>query len=642
MRSELIEFFRFDDQNSGMLRRGDRFLRARGNEPVAEVRIPIGHAEFLRRLDHLRYSVEHDEGRRDEALAQLSRVVSEVLGPYRAEGGPAQIDLVTNAAELSALPFELAADARGRPLFAASGPPLVLTRRVRTGAHGEGHIWWSKPRVLFAAASPPGAGRPVPLEEHRAALRDALKPWSEPLPVPGLADAVRDNRRVLTTIDRAGLSRIRAAALAAAAEGRPYTHLHVLAHGCDVGDRFEPAFGVALFDDDDRTAAAVTPEMLREVIQGIEPGPVVVTLAVCDGGNESNSVTGGGSLAHELHVSGVPVVLASQFPLTFAGSTTFTRSFYDLLLSGADVREALHEARTQLHSQGGETAHDWASLVAYVQLPEDYQDRLYEVAMQAEMASLRTAQLWSDRLVNEGITDPQAFDTVAGRLGSRIASLQRYVEGTVAPPAEAARLENLGILGSAQKRHAELAFHRARLGKTDRERWEAAARTGLAEARRWYLLGFTRNLSFHWHGVQALSLEAALTGRIERVGQWYAAREAAEADDDSWAPGSLAELLLLAPLAGRTRALDEAEEQLAELVARTRAQWPADDPFPVDSTIRQFGRYLRWWTTGHGYFPGYAGGDLTADAARLLERLRALSGPSGPAPTSPAGSPEHT
>ncbi|GAB2597394.1 hypothetical protein Aab01nite_72940 [Paractinoplanes abujensis] len=629
MRSELIEFFRFDDQNSGMLRRGDRFLRARGNEPVTEVRIPIGHGEFLRRLDHLRYAVEHDEGRRDESLHQLSRVVSEVLGPWPAETEPVQIDLVTNAAELSALPFELA----------VGGSPLVLTRRVRTGAHGERHIWWSKPRVLFAAASPAGAGTPVPLEEHRAALRDALKPWSEPLPVPGLADAVRDNRRMLTTIDRASLSRIRAAARAATAEGRPYTHLHVLAHGCDVGDKFEPAFGVALFDDDDRNMAAVTPDMLRAVIQEIEPGPVVVTLAVCDGGNESNSVTGGGSLAHALHVSGVPVVLASQFPLTFAGSTTFARSFYDPVLAGADVREALHETRTRLHGQGAETAHDWASLVAYVQLPEDYQDRLYEVAMQAEMASLRTAQLWSDRLVNEGITDPGAFDTVAGRLGSRIASLQGYVEGAVAAPAEAARLENLGILGSAQKRYAELAFQRARLGETGD--WAATARERLTEAREWYLQGFTRNLSHHWHGVQALSLEAALTGRIERVGQWYAAREAAAADDDAWAPGSLAELLLLAPFAGRTGALDEAEEQLAELVTRTRAQWPADDPFPVDSTIRQFGRYLRWWTAAHGYFPGPRG-DLTAEAARLLERLRALSAPSSRAPESPAGPTERT
>ncbi|MBM2618818.1 CHAT domain-containing protein [Actinoplanes sp. LDG1-06] len=641
MRSELIEFFRFDDQNSGMLRRGDRFLRARGNEPVTEVRIPIAHSDFLRRLDHLRYAVENDAGRRDDALDQLSRVVTEVLGDCAPEAEPVQIDLVTNAAELSALPFELAVDTGGRPVFAASDPPFVLTRRVRTGLHGERHLWWSKPRVLFAAASPAGAGRPVPLEAHRAALRDALKPWSEPLPVAGLADAVRDNRRMLTTIDRASLSRIRTAALAAAAEGRPYTHLHVLAHGCDVGDRFEPAFGVALFDDDDRSMAEVTPDMLREVIQSIEPSPVVVTLAVCDGGNESNSVTGGGSLAHALHVSGVPVVLASQFPLTFAGSHTFARGFYHPLLAGADVREALHATRTQLYREGADTAHDWASLVAYVQLPEDYQDRLYEVAMQAEMASLRTAQLWSDRLVNEGITDAGAYDTVAEQLGSRIASLKGYVEGTVAAPAVAARLENLGILGSAQKRFAELAFHRARLGETDRERWEAAARAELSEARRWYLQGFTRNLSHHWHGVQALSLEAALTGRIERVGQWYAAREAAEADDDAWAPGSLAELLLLAPFAGRTRALDEAEEQLAELVTRTRAQWPADDPFPVDSTIRQFGRYLRWWTAGHGYFPGF-GGDLTAEAARLLERLRALSGPSSRAPAFPAGPPERT
>ncbi|HET6482301.1 MAG TPA: CHAT domain-containing protein [Actinoplanes sp.] len=634
MRSELIEFFRFDEQNSGLLRVGDRFLRARGNEPVTEVRIPIRHSDFLRRLDHLRYAVETDAGRREEALRALSEVVTKVLGNCAAGDEPVQIDLVTNAAELSALPFELAVDDAGRPVFAAANPPLVLTRRVRTGAHGVRQVWWSTPRVLFACAAPAGAGRPVPLEEHRAALRDALKPWSEPLPVEGLDDALPDSRRVLTVIDRASLTKIRDAAVAAAAAGRPYTHLHLLAHGCDVGDQFEPAFGVALFADDDRTLAEVTPEMLRAVIQPIDPGPVVVTLAVCDGGNESNSVTGGGSLAHALHESGVPVVLASQFPLTFAGSKTFVRHFYGELLAGADVREALHRTRFRLHAEGADTMHDWASLVAYVQLPEDYQDRLYEVAMRAEWASLCTAQLWSDRLVNEGIDDPAAYDTVAAQLSSRIASLTRYVEGPVAAPAVAARLENLGVLGSAQKRYAELSFRRAALG--DDDRWSATAREALAEARRRYLQGFTHNLSQHWHGVQALSLEATLTGRIDRPGQWYAAREAAESDEDAWAPGSLAELHLLAPFAGLPRAVDEAEGQLAELVRRTREQWPGDDQFPVDSTIRQLGRYVRWWTRAHGYFPGEHG-DLTADAARLLERLRALSGPSSPAPGSPAG-----
>ncbi|MCY1142765.1 CHAT domain-containing protein [Actinoplanes sp. Pm04-4] len=627
MRSDLIEFFRFDDQDSGMLRRGDRFLRARGNEPVTEVEIPIQHRDFLRRLDQLRYQVQHDSDRRDEALRALAEVVTQVLGVCATPDEPTQIDLVTNAAELSALPFELAHDADDRPVFAVSEPPLVLTRRVRTGTHGTRHVWWSTPRVLFAAASLPGAGEPVPIEPHRAALRDALKPWSEPLPVEGMNDAVRDNRRVLTTLERASLGRIRSAALAAAAEGRPYTHLHVLAHGCDVGDQFEPAFGVALFADDGKSRAAVTPDELRAVIQSIEPGPVVVTLAVCDGGNESNSVTGGGSLAHELHRSGVPVVLASQFPLTFAGSTTFARQFYGDLLAGGDVRTALHKTRSRLHHEGADSKHDWASLVAYVQLPEDYQDRLYEVAMQAEMASLRTAQLWSDRLIREGITDEAAFETVAEQLRSRIASLTRYVEGPVAEPAEAARLENIGVLGSAQKRYAELSFHRG-----DPE----AARAALHEAHRWYRRGFTRSLSHHWHGVQSLSTEAVLTGGIERPGQWYAAVEAAESDDDDvYAPGSLAELCLLAPLAGLPPALEQAELRLAELVAGA-------GPIPVDSTRRQLTRYVRWWTRGHGYFPGYAGGDLAAGASRLLERLRALPAPSSPAPEFPEESPERT
>ncbi|WP_250000903.1 CHAT domain-containing protein [Actinoplanes sp. M2I2] len=623
MRSELIEFFRFGRNDTGMLRTDDRYLQARGNEPVREVHIPIDHGDFLAKIDNLRYAVEHDSDRRQESLDELAALVSEVLGPCAERGEPVQIDLVTNAAELSALPFELAEGPGRRPIFAVSEPPVVLTRRVRLGASGPRRLWWSHPRVLFAAASPAGAGDPVPLVAHRKALREALNPWSEPLPVPGMADPPRDVDRMLTVIERAGLSTIREAALAAVREGRPYTHLHVLAHGCEVGTRHKPAFGVALFDDDGKSVARVTPGQLREALRPIEPGFVVVTLAVCDGGNEQNSVSGGGSIAHELHGAGVPVVVASQFPLTFAGSRIFTESFYRRLLAGRDVRLALHDARSRLHQEGAETAHDWASMVGYVQLPEDYQDRLYEVAMKAEWASLHTAQRWSDRLVHEGITDPKAYDTVADLLGQRIESLTGYVEGEVAEPAVAARLENLGLLGSAQKRLAELAFRRARLAGSDRDAWLATAREELERARHWYQQGFTENLSHHWHGVQALSLEAALTGRIARVGQWYAAREAAELDDDLWRAASLAEVLLLSPMAGQQRTVAGAEEQLAELVRRVRAQTP-EAPFPIDSTIRQLERYAGWWTTGHGYFPG-AAGDLAEDAGQLLRRLRELA-----------------
>jgi hypothetical protein len=622
MQSELIEFFRFNKLANGMLRKGDRYLLARGNAPVREIKITIDHVEFIRRLERLRYASQVDEEQRKQALDELSGTVTSMLGFGKKPVSAQQVDLVTNAAELSALPFELAVDAGGSPIFAVPGQPLVLTRRIRRESHGERPAWWSKPQVLFAFASPPGAGPKVPHNEHLDALKAALKPWIEPLA--GFPQAVEDERSVLHTVPNASLKAIRQACSKANKEERPFTHLHLLAHGCAIGQDLERRFGLAMHDDTDTSKMVkVAPEQLRRKLAPFAEDLVVVTLAACDGGNQANSIAGGGSIAHELHSSGIPVVVASQFPLTFEGSTAFTRVFYQDVLAGHDIRDALYTTRSALY-QHADVGHDWASLVAYVQLPEDYDDRLVEVALQAEMASLNTAQLWSDHLTVHQVRDPAAFEDVAGRLQSRIANLKGFLDQHEEQTAGRARNENLGLLGSAEKRLAELYFHRARLGD-DTAEWMHQAEQALQLARSWYEKSFVGNLSHHWTGVQALSLEAVLTGGISRVGQWYAAVEAAETDSqregEVWALGSLAELYLLAPLAGQGSRLDDAGRQLDELAGRVhRARLK---PFPVQSTKRQLERYVQWWTKENGYFGGSP--DLAGEAGRLREVLSRAS-----------------
>ena len=610
MRSQLIEYLRFDDPDTGILRKGDEYLLVWGNDPIQRVKVPIKHTDFLRKLDQLRYGTKTSTGERQQALDELSAVVMEMLGSVPLPAGAVQLDLVTNAAELSALPFELVFDANRKE-------PLVLTRRVRRETHGERPAWWSKPRVLFAVASPPGAGQPVPRDKHLEALREGLKPWIEPLILEGFPDAYLDESSVLKEVPQASLAAIKQAGLDAIAEGKPFTHLHVLAHGCAVGDRYEERFGLALHDSGDATQMArITPEELREELAPIAEHLVVVTLAACDGGNQANSIAGGGSMAHELHSSGIPVVVASQFPLTFDGSVAFTCAFYRDMLDGHDVRTALNTARLDLYQEHARIGHDWASLVGYVQLPEDYRDRLIKVSLQAMLASLKTAQNWSDHLVNNHVQDPAKFDEVASGLLGRIATLDEYQQNQSERISASDRDENLGLLGSAEKRLAELYFHRAKLGH-DTAGWQLQSREALQRSRSWYENTFARNLSHHWSGVQALALEAVLTGSLSRVGRWYAAKEAAEVDnqnpDEKWASGTLAELYLLASLARLPSHLDEAGQQLRDLVARARR---TGDDFPIESTRRQLKRYTTWWTKENGYFGD--GPDLSAEAERLL------------------------
>jgi hypothetical protein len=283
------------------------------------------------------------------------------------------------------------------------------------------------------------------------------------------------------------------------------------------------------------------------------------------------------------------------------------------MLAGHDVRDALHQARVDLRDQPG---HDWASLVAYVQLPEDYADRLAEVGLQAERAALLTAQRWSDHLVEHGSRDSATFADVATGLQQRIENLERFQHLHASRMTAGTMNENLGWLGSAEKRLAELYFHRAAFGD-DTPRWMSDSEQALWRAKDWYQESFTRSLSHHWTGVQSLALEAVLTGRIERVGRWYAAKEAAEADNEPWAAGTLAELCLIAPQAGLDARLDEASDWLSELVRRVLAG--GHDVFPIESTRRQFERYVHWWTKDNRYFGSSP--DLAGEAKQLLSRL---------------------
>ncbi|MET0426435.1 MAG: CHAT domain-containing protein [Actinoplanes sp.] len=631
MRSELIEFFRYGAPEIGALRAGDRYVRARGNEQVQPVDISISHDEFLDQLDQLRYRTT-DEDRRS-ALSELSRIVTAILGVCEQPDEATQIDLVTNAHELSGLPFEMAVNQAGEPIFAVSDPPLVLTRRVRQTSPGARVGWWSEPKVLLAVADPPnpdGTAASVPLRAHRKALRDALAAWSEPLP--GHDDAVpEDHQGVLTVLTGASLAEIRRRGEAAIAAGRPFTHLHILAHGCVVGSGPRAKFGLALHaDDNSRGRVEVTPEQLRDGLQPLIERLSVVTLAACDSGNQSTTIGRGGSLADLLHGAGVPVVVASQFPLTEDGSEIFARTFYDRLLAGDDVREAVHATRVALWEARDNHYHDWASLVAYVQLPEDYPSLFHQVRLKSQMGSLSIAQDWADYLVEHQVNEPERYDFVDRRLRKRIESLINFLDAKLG---DVVHLENLGLLGSAEKRLAELAFHRTRFGAA--EVWRVESTKALERARGWYEKGFTHNLSHHWTGVQSLSLEAVRTGRIARVGRWHAVEESAwsglrraqaldESDpkhliDRMWALGSRWELDLLASMADLPSAVDRAEAHLAELVGLLPDAATEEQRFPIESSRRQLQRYVSWWTSGNGHFDG--GPDLSADAARLLAML---------------------
>jgi Tetratricopeptide Repeats-Sensor len=178
--------------------------------------------------------------------------------------------------------------------------------------------------------------------------------------------------------------------------------------------------------------------------------------------------------------------------------------------------------------------------------------------------------------------------------------------------------ENYGLLGSTEKRIAELCYE---VGcHCGGGRWSSDMQAALENSRHWYEQGFRRSVSSHWTGVQFMSLETVLTGKISDPTGWYAcayaARMMAASPEEIWAWGSIAELHLLAPAAGTDGKLEQALEALSEMKQRVGD----GDRFPLETTKRQFQRYVSWWTKENGFFPN--GADLAQHAQILVQALR--------------------
>lgn len=100
-----------------------------------------------------------------------------------------------------------------------------------------------------------------------------------------------------------------------------------------------------------------------------------MTVASCQSGALGSIIDfagAGASVAHGLHAEGIPLVIASQFPLTFEGSVRMVELLYQGLLDGEDPRCLLHDLRGEL-KQLIPNAHDWASIVGYAALDERFE-----------------------------------------------------------------------------------------------------------------------------------------------------------------------------------------------------------------------------------------------------------------------------
>ncbi len=591
-----LELLRHGPAHGQLLSPLTPYLALCGEGDAASVYFELQHHRMLSYLSKLRY--QDGKPASDAAINDVASPVTKLLhanDSFRQALGAAfavasgaedlvHVHLVLSASELELLPFELARESDNGSFFALrAGAPVVFTRQVRGVVSSEvpAKLRPRRPRVLFVTASrPPGLViEPALVDRHAAALVDALGPWI-------VSSDPKEFGRHLGVVQQATRDKIKAALDGAFAEGAPFTHVHVLAHGVETTDgEGQVRYGVALADGDIRGE-----ELARLLAAQADRRPAVVTLATCDSGGQGSVVGPGASVAHHLHQQGVPLVIASQFPLTQDGSVTLTACVYAELLEGADPRVALRVIRQSLAAK--HSHHDWASVVAYATFPEDADARRERTARMLARSAVEAALA---RMDGAGAT-PADRKLAVAKLNEAFTRLARLVPTEQIEPLDRARAVTLlGVLGSAKKLSAEI------LWSSNDPAWRKA----LVDARAHYRRVFRVDMTETWAAVQDLAISAALGDAIAPE-DWAAhhriavhALETANNGSSTprriWAHNALVELHVLAQLLPDRQggARKEAADELGRLLTLiSNLEQPPRDAY---SLLRQLRRYATWW-----------------------------------------------
>ncbi len=417
VRTVTLEFLRAGTAHNRLLSRDTQYLALCGEHEHEVVKMPFDHFELLRRLRQFSYyrltrrqAGDDAKAMQDEFQALRAEFVDlrvrliEMLGSIRglmqelsaasSDADLVELRLLLSPAELALLPFEFIAEPSG-PARELCSKPLVVIRRTRRVPSARLH-WPHRPRILFAFASPQGVAK-VPGRQHLLALRRALGPWLVHMAKRKLeseSDVIlRETKKYIEVLPAASIASIRNAC-----QRTSFTHVHLLAHGAPIKGEVtgDLRYGIALHGDDrggqmnvvdgKQLAAALR----GNVAMGGSTLPAVMTLASCDSGNLGSVVTADSSVAYDLHDAGVPIVVASQFPLSIAGSMHMAETFYERLLWVDDPRTVMQAMRQALfaHAPSNVGHFDWASITAYGALRDDFAVALGEArAKQARQAA---------------------------------------------------------------------------------------------------------------------------------------------------------------------------------------------------------------------------------------------------------------
>ncbi len=667
IREVVLELLRHGEAHNQLLSPLTQYLALCGSRPAVSLQIPWEHRDLEYWLSRMNYDPSAMAADcRDRAVVhrQLADMVTTLLEQVPglasegrvSEGQMLHLRLMLTPQELALLPFELANAPSGfasgqQPLLLGPRPDVVLTREVRRSESVRVKVP-PQPKILLVV----GEGT-VPFEPTRDAILRALEPWIGPVNDKGTVK--HDLASHLHILHAATLDEVREAC----ATGE-FTHVHILAHGAPLPESEQKGFGLALWnrakDDQEVVSGASLALALRPPgDDGSYARPWSVVLCTCDSGNVGGVIHPTANIAHALHIEGIPMVIASQYPLTFGAAVELAGTFYRLELRGEDPRRTVRDVRHAIATRMRGT-HDWASLVVYAGWPDDVQGQLDEIRLVRLFAQLEAASGWADTAIeayeelnrprsarksraskgakaSKGKEPPQELPQVLSRSIKAIERVAELLEreahrcerkrdeiagrrerSEISKHERAHLLGNVtallteiyGLLGSAAKRKARL------LTATGSD---AHAKIAIRDAGSWYLKGVALKAPEHWTACQSF----VMLGLGQKMGwaseedlkrareQWVAAKETAErvlkdanatVDPGTavWAHSTLIEVAIWGPFFAAT---EEPTDLTNEEEAVRKATHHLDqvrkmaesDPFPLHSTTRQLERYRSWW-----------------------------------------------
>jgi hypothetical protein len=305
-----------------------------------------------------------------------------------------------------------------------------------------------------------------------------------------------------------------------------------------------------------------------------------------------------------------------------------TEFMYPRLLRGDDPRRVLYELRRNLHMTADDN-HDWASLVCYASVPEDFDDQV-AAYFEAQTRLAINVQMGKTDAVVEGRApievhddeQPKAKEAMIEDALDRAESLldawaNRLPKGK-SMQERGQRTSCFGIKGSVLKRFGLIYCedNKPELGREIFRKAHKAYRKAMSE---WA----TDGEGYHWTATQYLCLSAILNEAKDEdtlnLSRRFAERDLADPDVDNesraWAHGTLAELELLSLWHGPKKPdiKDKVLQHCDEIIKLTGLE-----SFQTESTRRHFQRYAEEW-----FLDDWTQEDLSDIAEAAVKRLSA-------------------